>query len=152
VTGKAAGSLATPGLKSTSKTYPGAPFKAASTKPQPNKAEAEMASPGQPPQSHRPAAALPGASPASMPPQSLPTPGGRAIEPGQAFGDWQVIGADPTGRRVVVGCVCRTVRQIAIDVLLAGESRGCGCRPTSRPTTHPPTDPTFARVNWGKVR
>jgi hypothetical protein len=82
----------------------------------------------------------------------MSAPPSTIIEPGQAFGDWQVIGVDPSGRRVVVACVCRTVRQIAIDVLVSGESRGCGCRPTSRPPTHPPTDPMFARVNWGKVR
>jgi hypothetical protein len=65
---------------------------------------------------------------------------------GVFFGAWHVIGADASGRRVWVRCTCGTTRQMALAVLQAGESTGCGC------TTSPPRrEPERARrplVDW----
>jgi len=60
-----------------------------------------------------------------------------AIESGQQFGAWTVAMVDPTGKRVTVICQCGTAAQIAVDALLSGESKGCGCRLTPRPPRDP---------------
>jgi hypothetical protein len=55
------------------------------------------------------------------------------IEVSQQFGAWTVARIDPTGKRVTVICQCGTTAQIAVDALISGESKGCGCRLTPRP-------------------
>ena len=55
------------------------------------------------------------------------------VASGQQFGAWTVALVDPTGKRSTVICRCRTAAQIAVDALLSGESKGCGCRLTPRP-------------------
>lgn len=60
-----------------------------------------------------------------------------AVEAGQQFGAWSVALVDPTGKRSTVICQCRTAAQIAVDALLSGESKGCGCRLTPRPLRDP---------------
>jgi hypothetical protein len=60
-----------------------------------------------------------------------------AIEAGQQFGAWTVALVDPTGKRATVICQCGTPGQIAVEALVAGESRGCGCRMTPRPRVEP---------------
>jgi hypothetical protein len=57
----------------------------------------------------------------------------RAVEAGQQFGAWTVAMLDPSGKRATVICQCGTPGQVAADALLAGESRGCGCRLSPRP-------------------
>jgi hypothetical protein len=60
-----------------------------------------------------------------------------AVEAGQQFGAWTVALVDPTGKRSTVICQCGTAAQIAVDALLSGESKGCGCRLTPRPPRDP---------------
>lgn len=60
-----------------------------------------------------------------------------AVEAGQQFGAWMVALVDPTGKRATVICACGTAAQIAVDALLSGESKGCGCRLTPRPPRDP---------------
>ena len=55
-----------------------------------------------------------------------------AAEGGQQFGAWTVAMLDPCGKRATVICQCGTAAQVAAAALLAGESRGCGCRLTPR--------------------
>jgi len=54
------------------------------------------------------------------------------VQPGQRFGAWCAVKADPTGRKITVVCVCGLVAQIAREVLESGENLGCGCRSTPR--------------------
>ena len=51
---------------------------------------------------------------------------------GQRFGSWTTVRSDPTGKRILCRCECKTARVIALDELLAGGSTGCGCRLTKR--------------------
>ena len=67
-----------------------------------------------------------------------------AVESGQRFGAWTVALVDPTGKRSTVICRCRTAAQIAVDALLSGESKGCGCRLTPRPPRDLRGSTTFA--------
>jgi hypothetical protein len=60
-----------------------------------------------------------------------------AVELGLKFGAWTVALVDPTGKRVTVICQCGIAAQIAVDALLIGESKGCGCRLTPRPPRDP---------------
>ena len=48
---------------------------------------------------------------------------------GRRFGSWTVLGADPTGKRIVCRCACGRVRQVALAALELGESLSCGCAP-----------------------
>jgi hypothetical protein len=54
------------------------------------------------------------------------------IEPGRKFGAWAVAAVDPTGRRALCVCRCRTANQVAVDALLSGANQGCGCSLTPR--------------------
>ena len=56
-----------------------------------------------------------------------------AIKSGQQFGAWTVAMVDPSGKRATCVCQCGSPGQIAIDALVAGESKGCGCLLTHRP-------------------
>jgi hypothetical protein len=55
-----------------------------------------------------------------------------AVELGQRFGHWLVIGADQSSRRASCQCQCGVVREVTFHALLSGEGRGCGgcVRPT----------------------
>jgi hypothetical protein len=54
------------------------------------------------------------------------------VEPGQTFGAWTAIGADPSDKRILCRCSCSTVRLIAREALENGETKGCGCRATPK--------------------
>jgi hypothetical protein len=56
-----------------------------------------------------------------------------AVSSGRQFDAWVVATVDPTGKRETVVCQCGAAAQIAVDALLSGESKGCGCRLTPRP-------------------
>jgi hypothetical protein len=85
-----------------------------------------------------------------------------AVEAGQQFGAWTVALVDPTGKRATVVCQCGGAAQIAVDALLSGESKGCGCRLTPRPprdlrrpsgfSTAVARDEVYAAVHRHKAR
>jgi hypothetical protein len=60
-----------------------------------------------------------------------------AVSSGQQFGAWTVAIVDQSGKRATVFCQCGAAAQIAVDALLSGESKGCGCRLTPRPLRGP---------------
>jgi hypothetical protein len=67
-----------------------------------------------------------------------------AVSSGQQFGAWTVTIVDQSGKRATVICQCGTAAQIAVDALLSGESKGCGCRLTPRPPRAPRRPPGFS--------
>lgn len=76
----------------------------------------------------------------------LPTGAGGEV---RQFGRLLLIGVDRLGRRAACRCDCGQIGEISVEALEGGLATLCGC---TKPPTHPPTDPTFSRVNWGKVR
>jgi hypothetical protein len=57
------------------------------------------------------------------------------IATGAVFGSWKVAALDPTGKPATCVCSCGTARQFAVAALMAGDSRGCGCSATPRPSS-----------------
>ena len=51
---------------------------------------------------------------------------------GRRFGAWTVVRTDATFKRAVVACTCGAIATVAVEALVSGESRGCGCRGTPR--------------------
>jgi hypothetical protein len=54
----------------------------------------------------------------------------------RCFGAWTAIRADLTGKRITCICSCGAARQIAVEALKNGLTRGCGC--TATPTKAAP--------------
>jgi hypothetical protein len=52
---------------------------------------------------------------------------------GQRFGNWEVVGLDAAGRRASCGCVCGSLRVLAVEALMSGASTSCGCQPLTAP-------------------
>lgn len=52
---------------------------------------------------------------------------------GSQFGQWTVLDKDPTKKRksYICKCSCGTIRSVAIDALLRGISKSCGCSKTA---------------------
>jgi hypothetical protein len=48
---------------------------------------------------------------------------------GQRISNWEVLFADPTGKRITCRCRCGTVKVVALTALESGACRSCGCRP-----------------------
>jgi hypothetical protein len=44
-----------------------------------------------------------------------------------AFGSWTLIQTDSLGKRALCRCICGAVREVSIEALESGVSRGCGC-------------------------
>lgn len=51
------------------------------------------------------------------------------IFPGQRFHNIEVLHVDPTAKRLVVRCCCKTVFQISTQSFQDGIVGSCGCRP-----------------------
>lgn len=74
----------------------------------------------------------------------------RQIQIGTQFGAWTVLSLSGGNGRAYarVHCDCGTEKAVALDNLLDGRSRSCGCR-----TTHPhATDPMKLRALWIRKR
>ncbi len=44
-----------------------------------------------------------------------------------AFGSWTLIQTDSLGKRALCRCACGAVREVSIEALESGATRGCGC-------------------------
>jgi hypothetical protein len=53
------------------------------------------------------------------------------IIPGMRIGNWEVLSADPTGKRACASCVCGAVRILSVAAH-GTASPSCGCRQLSR--------------------
>lgn len=60
------------------------------------------------------------------------------LSPGARFAAWAVVRADPSGKQITVVCTCGQVAAVALEALLDGSSRGCGCTATPRAKATPP--------------
>ncbi len=87
-------------------------------------------------------------------PSSPVSPNAQASSPAEAispdavatkYGAWIVIGfCDRTAKRAIVRCACGQVREVGVETLKSGESRGCGCRAPPRAKAAPSRPDSFA--------
>ena len=50
-----------------------------------------------------------------------------AASVGQRIGNWEVLVADDTGKRITCRCRCGAIRVVALTALESGACRSCGC-------------------------
>ena len=63
----------------------------------------------------------------------------------ETSGAWRIIGfVDRTAKRALCACACGQVREVGVEALASGQSQGCGCRQTPRPTATPSRTDSFA--------